>query len=124
MSCCICEDDAISRAVAVLLPLNEMPSDEAKKALGQEILELNERAYRTRYPEETVEPIPFEFDYSAVFGKTPIELLKSLQYVIYHCSEGNIPETSPLYDRMSDAAHKLMDEIVSELPEWKAAKWG
>jgi hypothetical protein len=131
MSCCICEDDTISRAVAVLLPLNEMPSDEAKKALGQEILALNERAYKIRYPDwlsfgelNQEEQNQFEFDYSAVFGKTPIELLKSLQYVIYHCSEGDIPETSPLYDRLSDAAHKLMDEIVSELPEWKAAKWG
>jgi hypothetical protein len=129
MSCCICEDDSISRAVAVLLPLNEMPLDEAKKELGAEILRLNEKAYKTRYPNwlsfgDLKEQIPFEFDYSAVFGKSQMELLKSLQYVIYHCSEGDIPATSPLYDRLKTAEYKLMNEIVSELPEWKAAKWG
>jgi hypothetical protein len=101
-----------------------MPSDEAKKELGTEILRLNERAYKIRYPEEVVEPNTFEFDYSAVFGKSQMELLKSLQYVIYHCSEGDIPETSSLYKWLKKAEHKLMDTIVSELEEWKAAKWG
>jgi hypothetical protein len=109
-----------------------MHSDEKKKELGTEILRLNEKAYKIRYPDwlsfgslsPEDEQNPFEFDYSAVFGKSQMELLKSLQYVIYHCSEGDIPETSSLYDRLKKAEHKLMDTVVSELEEWKAAKWG
>ena len=52
-----------------------------------------------------------------------VEALKALRCVIYQCSEGDIPDTSLLYKRMTDRANALCREIVSDLPEYEQAAW-
>lgn len=124
MSCFVCENDTITRAVAAMRAPGGCPSEECLTNLGKKLLDLNVRAFRERYEDRiTVDDGEFELDRDAAHCSR-MQLLKSLQCLIYQCSEGDIPETSPLYERMEEAEKRLMGEIIGEMPEYNEAKWG
>jgi len=50
------------------------------------------------------------------------QILKSLQCFLYQCSEGNIPKDK-LYITLSNIEKILISYIVSNLDEFKKAKW-
>lgn len=130
MSCFVCENDTITRAVVAMQAPGSCPSEESLKDLGKKLLELNIRAFKDRYEDRqvqedgiAVDEEEFELDRNAGHC-SKMQLLKSLQCLMYQCSEGDIPESSLLYKRMEEAENRLMQEIIDELPEWKTAKWG
>jgi hypothetical protein len=51
-----------------------------------------------------------------------IEHVKSLQCLIYQCSEGDIDQR-PLYKALRKKEHETLAEIVRSLPEYDAAEW-
>ena len=83
---------------------------------------LNSLALKVRYNEE---PAP-GYLYSGVkLSETPrnkIQCLKSLQCLIYQCSEGDVVKTG-LYKKLVEVKNDLMDLIIRDMPEYDAAVW-
>ena len=50
------------------------------------------------------------------------QALKSLQCLIYQCTEGNYKEEI-MYKILKDMEHSLMDDIIEKIPEYSLAKW-
>jgi len=48
--------------------------------------------------------------------------LKSLQCLIYQCSEGSVVKTG-LYKKLIEVKNDLQDLIISDMPEYKKAVW-
>lgn len=88
------------------------------KALGNELLALNAAAVAQRY-DEPVEIHDYRFEWPTC---NKYQALKSLDCLIYQCSEGDVPER-PLYKVLKDCQHGLMYEIVASSSEYQAAKW-
>jgi hypothetical protein len=49
-------------------------------------------------------------------------MYKALKSYLYQCGEGDIPER-PLYQQLELLKQRIGDEIISDLQEYKAAKW-
>ena len=83
---------------------------------------LNSLALKVRYNEE---PTP-GYLYSGIkLSETPrnkIQCLKSLQCLIYQCSEGEVVKTG-LYKKLVEVQNQLQDLIISDMPEYKQAVW-
>lgn len=92
------------------------PDDNQK--LGEKLLELNAKAVAQRY-KEPEQKTDFKFEWSEC---NEFQALKSLQCLIYQCSEGNVPETE-LYKILKECESSLQQLIIDELPRYKAAKW-
>jgi hypothetical protein len=88
------------------------------KVLGAELFKLNASAVAQRYnePEEETE---FKFEWQDC---NKFQALKSLQCLIYQCSEGNVPETK-LYKILRECESAMKNLIIDDLPEYEAAKW-
>lgn len=97
--------------------------------LEQALRDLNVRAVLTRYPDCSLEAgnlpgpsplLPYAFT-PLLVGAVPA--LKSLNCLLYQCSEGDVPET-PLYRALDTLSDQWAQEIVSRLPEYAEARWG
>ena len=121
MSAYIVDDETIDRSIeAIEHAEGTTLLCEQCDVLGQALLDLNVRAVNERYPNE-------EPEVASVYHYTPrnkpvMQMFKSLQCLQYQCSEGNVPEDA-LYKRMDKAFNHLMFEIISNLPEYREAKW-
>ena len=90
--------------------------------LGRAMLLLNIEAVNQRYNEQNnstalLENYSFKIEFCNRY-----QALKSLQCWRYQCSEGNVPETD-FYKLMDKVINSWLDEIVSDLPEYKKAEW-
>lgn len=94
---------------------------DTEEQLGAAMMALNYEGVDARYGVgETA-----EYGGTYAYAWTPttqIQALKSLRCWLYQCHEGTVAE-SQLYALMEQCAHDLAYEIVSNLPEWKAAHW-
>lgn len=94
-------------------------------ALGKELFALNQSALAARYGDNDPPPgfrgKAFDPPGRKV-GAQNIQHLKSLQCLIYQCSEGEVPETA-LFKRLEAAEGKLALKIVQGLPAYEAARW-
>ena len=83
---------------------------------------LNSLALKVRYNEE---PAP-GYLYSGIkLSEAPvnkIQCLKSLQCLIYQCSEGEVVKTG-LYKKLVEVQNDLQDLIIRDLPEYEQAVW-
>jgi len=95
-------------------------------SLGKELWELNRDAIAARYRGDVIECHDYEGQIAAYKYKTTfptmIQMLKSLQCLIYQCSEGKIPERET-YKALERVETLLKNQIISDLPAYKAAKW-
>ena len=83
---------------------------------------LNSLALKVRYNEEPAPGYKFcEVKYSNI-SSDKIQLLKSLQCLIYQCSEGSVVKTG-LYKKLIEVKNDLMDLIIRDLPEYENAVW-
>ena len=80
--------------------------------------ELNNRAVNARYSEDNSVMAAIE-----VVPTSLVEPYKSLRCFLYQCSEGDIPQTSELYNALDAMASRWADEIVCALPEYEKAPW-
>ena len=95
------------------------------------MLRMNTEAFAVRYAHKYfVEPVGTDeeegFDkYRYELKHVPrIDGLKSLQCVIYQCSEGDQFYNSLLYKEMRDMELATLQAIVTAMPEYDAAEWG
>ncbi len=108
---------------------------EEAEVLGLALYSLNVQAVNIRYPDTVGKPnrmpgsidesgnhVPYKF--IAKFpGNNRIQNLKSLQCLIYQCSEGNVTN-EPLYKSLREYEFGLCRAIVQDMPEYDLANWG
>lgn len=92
------------------------------KVIFMALNSLNSLALKVRYNEEPAPGYKFcEVKYSNA-SSNPIQLLKSLNCLIYQCSEGAVVETG-LYKKLLEVKADLSADIISDLPEYDQAVW-
>lgn len=139
MSAFVVEDKTINRVVSFLhnqhhlsnyhLKIKEsfgldLLSEEDCEKLARSMFETNCRSVRARYADaDEAEMIPREFVYSYELRTPPIQVYKSLRCWLYQCSEGDIPETSALYQGMRKLASLYAKEIVEASKDYEKADW-
>ena len=142
MSSYVVEDETINRIIA-WFDRDRMGSDhittyilgdhgytcaEDLERLAHDLFQLNVDAVNQRYgPGEAEKFRPLDFQYSSTvtgWGDSrimnAIRALKSLQCLIYQCSEGDVPQ-SPLYRMLRDTESAIARWIVSTMPEYEMA---
>jgi hypothetical protein len=103
----------------------DLAKDWTDTELAENLFDLNCEAVNQRYKDK---PARTQFHPEAfkhqmfLWDNNPLTAYKSLQCLIYQCSEGNIPDTS-LYKMLVSIKHCLADCIVSNLPEYKTLEW-
>jgi hypothetical protein len=96
MSAFLFHDEAIHRLV-VALQVGFVGRDRSQ--LGTELLAMNEAAVNARYNESTKRNEPYVWQEPPVF--TDVQAYKTIRSFLYQCSEGNVPETWPLYAQVN-----------------------
>lgn len=100
-------------------------SDDVKEVdrLGQRLFQMNLDAVNYRYPNDKT-----KLDFSSYKWKWSVDVslvqaFKSLQCLLYQCSEGDIPSCK-LFEECKKVQDFLARVIVMQLPEYSAAEWG
>mgnify|MGYP000560194475 FL=1 len=83
---------------------------------------LNSLALKVRYNEEPAPGYKFCSIKYTEASSCKVQLLKSLQCLIYQCSEGSVVKTG-LYKKLIEVKNDLQDLIISDMPEYKKAVW-
>jgi hypothetical protein len=92
-----------------------------KTKLGQKMWDLNQLSLKHRYGDRKRKLI---YTFQPVLC-THIEAFKALQCWIYQCTEGDIPETSALYQFFDKVLIPEWAEfIVMRTPEYDGVGWG
>lgn len=117
MSAFIVSQETMRRAVTAMDDHNS--SCEALDVLGAQLYALNARAVSQRYgrPEEAP-----AYEHRPLFSASRHQLFKSLNCLIYQCSEGDVPKHL-LYEAMQKRATQLAFDIATGLPEYDKAVW-
>lgn len=97
----------------------DLEKESTRQLLGQAILNLNIAAVNVRYKQHGLMP-SFRL---AISPCTPIQAAKSLDCLIYQCSEGDIVN-EPLYKLLEYISNVWHGFIVRRLPQWNVAVWG
>ena len=95
-----------------------------EETLGHAMFELNITGVNDRYGENKARKFrALNYRYTPLHG-SKIQVLKSLQCWLYQCMEGEVIK-KPLYQFFDTVVEPhLMNSIISDLPEYKRAKWG
>ena len=91
--------------------------------LASDLFKLNCRAVNARYGQDqakTFRALDFKYDPLEFAGS--VQCLKSLDCLIYQCSEGNIPK-DPLYQWLVQLSDHMAHTIVTHLPDFEKAEW-
>ena len=89
--------------------------------LGQRMLDLNQLSLEQRYGEAKKELI-YIFQTAPC---SPIQAYKTMRCWLYQCAEGNIPETSKLFNAFDKVLGPAWAEfIIARTPEYDEAAWG
>ncbi len=94
--------------------------------LGKDFWTLNAAALEVQYDENPdaflTQIVQYTFRDKAALSNAV--LLKSLDFLIYQCTEGDIPETSPVYAQMTELAEHYASDGVRLSEEYADAPWG
>ena len=90
-----------------------------EQEFGQALLSMNDAAVSQRYNEAEGGQ---EYRYTIEFPPSGPVLAKALNCLLYQCSEGDVPER-PLFKALDDFRNYLCQQIVADLPTYKAAPW-
>ena len=93
---------------------------EALQELTSKLNAMNYAAVNARYREQ-IEPNPVQYRMAVPVGE--VALFKLLDCYLYQCSEGDVPETWPLFAEVEKARAKLAQHICRSLPQYYAAPW-
>lgn len=93
--------------------------------LGKDLLSMNYEAVNQRYPDDQEDGANCinEYVFTPRYDDSIFQMYKSVQCLLYQCSEGNVPETD-LFKKLDRFEKIIAKKIVSSLPEYEAAKWG
>ena len=98
------------------------------KRLGEEMFTVNCNSIEQRYGEGEAKEFR-DLDYKYVFMgfgavQNVEQVIKSLRCWLYQSCEGNIPETSVLYQAMEQLSKDIAFAIVQASPKYDGATWG
>ena len=65
----------------------------------------------------TIGQVPYQYTEA-----TMIQVFKSVQCLLYQCSEENVPN-QPLYKFLEELENLIARHIISEMPEYEKAQW-
>ena len=99
----------------------DMYSEDWDKVFIKELYALNCYSLNQRYGDDLNSFPEFEFKGSETISK--IQALKLVQCWLYQSCEGD-SEKKPLFKLMQKIENILLNAIVSDLEEYKTAKWG
>lgn len=91
----------------------------SETTFGQMLCDLNADAIEARYRER--DGIG-EYKY-AFKDCRPIQIFKSVQCLMYQCSEGDVPNRKE-FKALQMLRQMIADKIIGELPEYESATWG
>lgn len=122
MSAFVVTHETMNRAVFAMThrDYGTMVAAEDCDSLGDRMFALNVQAVNARYSEQAGHEETFRY-HGKQYSK--FVALKSLDCLIYQCSEGDVPKLD-LYQQMVRRRDEMCREIVMDLPEYKAAAWG
>lgn len=105
----------------------DLGTDEGCAALGRMMFDLNCKAIDQRYgvgesQKQRDDTAAYRFERTTRVPK-PVQIYKSLQCWHYQCSEGDVPDTSLLYQTMTKVGDQLARLIVHALPAYEKARW-
>ena len=113
---------AITKAKYSVLYKDIDGSQKKFKVIFMALNSLNSLALKVRYNAEPTPGYKFCVIKYTEASSCKIQLLKSLQCLIYQCSEGSVVETG-LYKKLVEVKNDLMDLIIRDLPEYENAVW-
>ena len=87
--------------------------------LGTALFAMNQRALKARYNDDAYPPV---FKYRPVTPIPNVQAFKSIQCLLYQCSEGNIPD-EPLYKAVEELKHELAIGLICETQAYNTATW-
>lgn len=93
---------------------------DAGDRIGGLLLKVNVDAVNYRYRSDEAVP---EYRYTPRPSCGRVQVYKSIQCLIYQCSEGEQFETSPVYVALDLARDRLAHAIVCDLPAYGGAEW-
>lgn len=145
MSAFICENTTLDRIISALqfrrneyarrpieaLGFDVMNGREGKQALGEALRALNVLALKQRYPDDTDDSRPGKtgeltvqsYEYKSEHHISDVQGYKSLECLLYQCSEGNAPNM-PLFKALVQVGDQMAAGIVSRLDAYETANWG
>ena len=101
----------------------EVGNDDQRWALGDKLQAMNCNAYQQRYGGDNVTYWETSYQFTYDFPPALIQAVKSMQCLLYQCSEGDVPDM-PLYKALSAIIDSTAMLIVTSSPEYKIADWG
>jgi len=120
MSAYLVSEQTINRCMSILYDIDfrERPEE-----LGLALWQMNADAVSARYPNDQKLTIAAE-DYRPMWSKgmTPAQQLKTLEYFLYQCSEGEIPKRD-LYKRVQRRIRRLERDLIEAIPAYRDAEW-
>lgn len=83
---------------------------------------LNESSIRSRYPDDPdmIPDAPLRFRTSNPCSS--YQLAKSLQCFLYQCDENDVPDRA-LFKALETFLNQVFESIVTDSPQYEAAKW-
>jgi len=136
MSAFIVAPETMQAVVTALVAMDKLYQDvgvsscAAADKLGQDLYRMNHAAYNARYPdmagEHNFESESFEWNLKGngdISQDGKMCRLKAVQCLMYQCQVGDVAETWHEYRTLETAEKRLMQEIIDELPGYKAAPW-
>jgi hypothetical protein len=117
MSAFLFHDEAIHRLV-VALQVEQFFAGRDRSTLGASLLAMNEAAVNARYNETSKRNEPYVWQTPPVFNA--LQAYKTVRSFLYQCSEGDVPETWPLYAQVTQVR-----EFYSQLlgHDYAANRW-
>ena len=100
---------------------NDYADEKKLTETGRKLLKMNIKAVNYRYDEKR------NFDYAERYDAkispvSVLQALKSLQCLLYQCSEGKIPRMK-LYKEFREIERRILHFIIDEMPGYKKAEW-
>lgn len=137
MSACMVDDSVINEIVSFLsvkatsrerrrwhvLDEYDLVNSDGCKRLAEAMFQLNVDAINWRYDGAAAQFRPLNFKYVPCTPKSPTATLKTLEYWLYQCTEGSVPERE-LYQTMTKTLSVLTCIIVEDSREYQEAPWG
>lgn len=94
--------------------------------LARRLYQMNVDAVKTRYPETWAECWPnagTDFEFKARGESNLIQLMKTIDCLLYQCNEGKIDE-SDLFLELKEISISLRIDYVNSLESYEKANWG
>lgn len=92
---------------------------QSPEALGQMLIDENQKAYNIRYPQDAENPTPYRFrEYIGPMHSA--QIINAATYLDYQCSEHDDYETSATWRFLME----LTQHAASDLARAQGAKWG